>query len=88
MSHLLRRPKAHRRAASVLLAGIVSVAALPGCDTAPQTGSVNMGGKEGRAKITPGAPTPPAESGAATPAKPKVKGPPSHNIKERPGGAG
>jgi len=71
------------RIASAFLAGAVTIAFAPGCDSAPQTESVNLGGKEGRAKIQPGAPTPPAE-GTAKP-KPKGKGEGVRSIKERPG---
>lgn len=83
MTHSTRRRLL--RIASASLAGAVALAFAPGCDTAPATGSVNMGGKEGRAKIQPGAPTPPP-SGSPAAAKPKPKGGEAvHSIKDRPG---
>jgi len=74
------------RTASAFLAGVVTIAFAPGCDTAPQTESVNMGGKEGRAKIQPGAPAAPADATAKP--KAKGKGESGRSIKDRPGGEG
>ncbi len=74
------RSNASVRIAATLLVGLAATSFAPGCDQASQPGSVDMGGKEGREKITPGVlPT-------DTPAKPKAGVPQGRSIKERPAG--
>lgn len=66
---------------AALLVGVAVSAVAPGCDQASQPGSVDLGGKEGKDKITPGS-TPPAAG--APEAKPKPGVTTGRSIKDRP----
>lgn len=76
------------RLGAALLVSAAAVVFAPGCDSASQPASVDLGGKEGRDKMQPG----PTGGGAGggekgeTPLKPDVGAMKGKSIKQRPAG--
>jgi hypothetical protein len=73
------------RFAAASLVTIATVAFATGCEQASQPGSVEIGGKDARNKIQPGATQPAPGGEAPKPAPAAPGGQPAHNIKDRPG---
>jgi hypothetical protein len=68
------------RVSAALVVGVAALGILPGCDSAPPAGSLDMGGKEGKNTIRPGelkAPDAPEKPAGKTPAGRSIKELPS-----------